>query len=678
MFIMEANVKSDISSYGPSNVVVALGPQKVPTKRRLSQSKLPMNQKVARRRRRFDSSSSSKSVDQGDDGTEEDEDTEEDEGFDHTSDSDNDQKTLKKQPTRWSCHTHVLYKESPYFASLFGENFIESKASIVYLPSSIIDRMALYSILRFMYTHQINKPKTIKELCNMYSAADYLGMEKLCIMLTEIVIESVHHCICYCTSCIANVPELFPFCRTRSLELQDEKMAVMTQKVITILASDPEKTLSTYWTSRHMALLLIQLPQDVSQALSQKVLHRVNKSNAIESLYSCFTASNTLSTNDPLLSWSKPLHATLTSVQSRATKIIARHFDFYCCQYPALLSCIDGITYSFDFLEYLLLHILEDQMDCSNVGILYQGIVCDLMSRHAVQHNDQVKHILSVAKVMVLHYITRRISDIRQQGGLDKLDKAILKLLADDLDVRPKSLISSNHPLFHRGIFSFLLPSIPTLHLSTSTHTNGLSRHSSRSTLRTTSGTTATRRVSLPVTNNENSSASASPSFASQLTRLLKKIGSSHHRRRYSSSASATTGSSPQQQRLANRTLSTSTVRTSISTSSTSWSQVRLTDTKKERSISFSSIKHRKLLRGQVSAPMVGMHRRVQLTRRPTLTVGTVEFIGHVEFADGIWIGVELDRRVGKNDGSVDGHRYFTSSPNRGVFVRPEDISLVV
>ncbi|CAO0800528.1 unnamed protein product [Mucor circinelloides] len=668
---MYVNVESDIYLHGPPNVVVALGSQKVPAKRRLSQSKLPMNQKVARRSRRFDSSSSSKSIDQDDDGTEEDEE------FDDNSDSDHDQKTLKKQPTRWPCHTHVLYKESPYFASLFGENFMESKASIVYLPSSIIDQTALSSILVFMYTHKIKKPKTLKELCDMYSAADYLGMEKLCAMLTESLIESVHNCICYCTSCIASVPELFPFCRTRSLELQDEKMAVMTQKVITILASDPEKTLSTYWTSRHMARLLIQLPQDVSQALSQKVLHRVNKSNAIESLYSCFAASNTLSTNDPLLSWSKPLHATLTSVQSRATKIIARHFDFFCCQYPALLSCIDGITYSFDFLEYLLLHILEDQMDCTNVGILYQGIVCDLMSRHAVQHNDQVKHILSVAKVMVLHYITRRISDIRQQGGLDKLDKAILKLLADDLDVRPKSLISSNHPLFHRGIFSFLLPSIPTLHLSTSTHTQGLSRHSSRSTLRTTSATTAGRRVSLPVTHNENSSASTSSSFASQLTRLLKRFGSNHHRRRYSSSTSTTMGSS-QQQRLSNRTLSTSTVRTNISTSSTSWSQVRLSDGKKERSISFASMKQKKSLRGQVSAPMVGMHRRVQLTRRPTLTVGTVEFIGHVNFADGIWIGVELDRRVGKNDGSVDGHRYFTSSPNRGVFVRPEDISLVV
>ncbi|KAI8646595.1 hypothetical protein BD408DRAFT_321943, partial [Parasitella parasitica] len=334
------------------------------------------------------------------------------------------------QQTRWPCHTHVLYRESPYFASLFGDNFIESKASVVFLPSSIIDPAALSGIINFMYTHRIKKPNVLKELCDMYNAADYLGMDKLCMRIAELLIESVHNCICYCTSCIATVPELLTFCRSRSLDLKDERMAVMTQKVITILASDPEKTLSTYWSSRHMARLLTQLPQDVSQALSQKVLHRVNKSNAIESLYACFTASNTLSTNDPLLSWSKPLHATLTSVQSRATKIIARHFDFFCCQYPALLSCIDGITYSLDFLEYLLLHILEDQMDCSNVGILYQGIVCDLMSRHAVQHNDQVKHILSVAKVMVLHYIARRIGNIRQKRGLDTLDKPVLKLLA--------------------------------------------------------------------------------------------------------------------------------------------------------------------------------------------------------------------------------------------------------
>lgn len=419
---------NNIEQHGPSNVIVALGSQKIPTKRKLSQFDLPSNYKVAKFEGSNGNNSSSSSA------------------MIPQNDSDDEPETeADDKRTKWFCHTSILHKESPYFAALFGENFIESNASIVFLPASIIDGNALESILHYMYTHQITTTKTVKELCNMYSAADYLGMEGLCIMLADRLNNLIHRCICYCNTCVTMVPELFGYCRNRAIQLKDERMAVMTQRVINLLANDPEKTLSTYWTSRHMAKVLVQLPQDASQALSQKVLHRVNKSNAIESLYACFSASNSLSTSDPLLSWSKPLHATLTSVQSRATRIIATNFDFFCCQYPALLSCIDGITYSFDFLEYLLLHVLEDQMDCDNVGILYQGIVCDLMSRHAVEYNDHVKHILNVARVMILCYITRRIGDIKQQGGLDQLDTNVLKLLADGRYTIRNTLEVNNH-----------------------------------------------------------------------------------------------------------------------------------------------------------------------------------------------------------------------------------------
>jgi hypothetical protein len=50
---------------------------------------------------------------------------------------------------------------------------------------------------------------------------------------------------------------------------------------------------------------------------------------------------------------------------------------------------------------------------------------------------------------------------------------------------------------------------------------------------------------------------------------------------------------------------------------------------------------------------------------------GTVQYFGSTWFSDGKWVGVELLEEIGKNDGTVQGHRYFTCKPHYGVFVRP-------
>lgn len=57
---------------------------------------------------------------------------------------------------------------------------------------------------------------------------------------------------------------------------------------------------------------------------------------------------------------------------------------------------------------------------------------------------------------------------------------------------------------------------------------------------------------------------------------------------------------------------------------------------------------------------------------------GFVRFVGEIEGAKGLWVGVELDEPFGKNDGSAKGKSYFHCKPKHGVFARPQQIFLTI
>ncbi|WOO77325.1 Dynactin, isoform [Vanrija pseudolonga] len=74
-----------------------------------------------------------------------------------------------------------------------------------------------------------------------------------------------------------------------------------------------------------------------------------------------------------------------------------------------------------------------------------------------------------------------------------------------------------------------------------------------------------------------------------------------------------------------------------------------------------------------MTTPEISLGTRVQVTAG----IGTVRWTGtNPAFATGNWVGIELDGKTGKNNGSVQGESYFECEPGYGVFVRKSTVKL--
>ncbi|ORZ20584.1 hypothetical protein BCR42DRAFT_347382 [Absidia repens] len=553
------------------------------------------------------------------------------------------------------------------------------------------------------------------------------------------------------------------------------------------------------------------LPTPLLVDLVSRTLGNITKRNAIHVLHSVHLCLSKIRSADPFPTWSQPSLALIHAILHHTISMVSLNFDFYCVEYPILLSCVDGIGggFSVDFLDFLLKRILNNGIQDSNAAVLYQGIVRDLIGRQEVVKNVAVDGVLLEARQQCVDYLSHRWVGVKAQGGFQSVDKDILRLMADDINVPYRTLAKPIESEFS-AMFGFKpkssnKPKSSTMDMGAadSTYKTGKSTSANTITINsnslsdmaaaaTTMGAHPTqksrRRLSLgslryPRTSSRNNrnrlsaevrgwmdSASSvtehgdgipstmdfddqhslsdneaimnttTHSFHRHLS-LQPKRRLSQHIARGSSSASLTdvllpvdvapsneiptTTSSPNNNTGHNSVkfsngitrgdLTNDNNAASPTTTSTSASLLpgprksRLTFELPETPIrakfatpvSTSKSGSRRRTRSpkhkyrwglgggskdsasdsgeedetQLLMPVVGA--KVELLRRPLPTLGRIKFIGNVQFSKGTWVGVELESRLGQNDGSVDGVRYFQTDPQRGVFVKMDGLKLI-
>jgi hypothetical protein len=325
------------------------------------------------------------------------------------------------------------------------------------------------------------KKHELRILQKVFSAADFLGhFNTICKAVLVKMAIICHQFKCVCSDCSILLPSMLLFA-----DKNEKYISHLRSKLIALYA-DPLDSLAPLWSQKPFAILVGSLStnnpavvpitstkEDGAQVISQifnsqvtinspvtqqqptvestssfsststtqhlieeiteKTFANITKHNSVRVLHSLHLCLSYLRGADPFPTWSQPTLNILNKFLHSTVDMISNNFDYYCVEYPILLSCVDGIGFGFsvDFLGFVLNRVLTEGIHDGNAAVLYQGIVRDLGGRQEMVRNVAVDSVLLDARIKSAQYIQKRWMQIKAENGFATIDKEILKLISE-------------------------------------------------------------------------------------------------------------------------------------------------------------------------------------------------------------------------------------------------------
>jgi hypothetical protein len=395
-------------------------------------------------------------------------------------------------------HRFILAAQSSYFYALFCAQFHEASSSNVHLTHDLFNEAIIDVILNYFYTGKVivtplnydttkqssplqrklqHNKHALRVVQKAFYAADYLGhMETLGQALLCEMETLCHQFKCVCPECAVLLPSMLAWSDKHVDEVPKLRRALI------LLYCDPVHSLPPLWSQRPFALLVTSMvpsaaslgeetldavmkqeplfraraPKTLVHEIEERTFYNVTKHNAIHVLHSLHLCLSQIRSADPNPSWSRPALDLVNPILHYTVSMVSQHFDFYCVEYPILLSCVDGIGagFSVDFLDFLLCHVLNEGIQASNAGVIYQGVVRDLFGRQEVVKNMAIDDVLIKARIRCATFISKNWTKVKSQGGFRTLEKSTMRQLAEDINVPYRSLTKLFDSEFS-NIFSF-------------------------------------------------------------------------------------------------------------------------------------------------------------------------------------------------------------------------------